>query len=265
MRLRVTHTTVFTYESPITEGYTELRLRPLDTGGQRCLSFALDTDPRAEVHGYIDRFGNDVRHFDVLSAHERLSVTARSEVATPEAFAEEDAALSPLDRHDYLSPSRFVPFDEEAQAFARGLGVEGDPTATALRVVETVRARLRYAPGSTDASTAATEALRQGRGVCQDFAHLAIAAFRLNGVPARYVSGYVQAPSEGGASASHAWVDFYDAGRGWTSVDPTHDTPQTPRHLRVAVGRDYGDVPPTRGVYKGEAAESLSVTVHVVG
>lgn len=265
MRLRVAHTTVFSYESPITEGYTELRLRPLDTGGQRCLSFVLETDPRAEVHGYTDRFGNDVRHFDVLGPHDQLSVTARSEVTTPEAFGEEDAGLSPLDRHDYLSPSRFVPFDEDARAFALVLGIEGDPRATARRVVEAVRSRLQYEPGSTDVETAATDALRQGRGVCQDFAHIALAAFRLNGVPARYVSGYVQAQGEEGASASHAWIDYYDAGRGWTSLDPTHDTPQTARHLRVAVGRDYGDVPPTRGVYKGDTAERLSVTVRVVG
>jgi transglutaminase-like putative cysteine protease len=265
MRLRVEHETLFTYDSPITEGYTELRLRPLESGGQRCLSFAIETEPRAEVRGFTDRFGNDVRHFDVLSPHQRLRVLARSEVATADAFADDEPELRPLDRYDYLSPSRFVPFEESVREFAGALGDGGDADAVARRVVQAVRARLRYQPGATDAGTDAALALEHGRGVCQDFAHLALAAFRLNGVPARYVSGYVQAQGPEGASASHAWVDYYVEGRGFVSIDPTHDTPQTPRHLRVGVGRDYADVPPTRGVYKGDAAERLEVTVRVSG
>jgi len=265
MRLRVEHETVFTYDSPITEGYTELRLRPLDNGGQRCLSFALETEPRAEVRGYTDRFGNDVRHFDVLAPHQRLRVLARSEVSTAEAFADEESDLRPLDRHDYLSPSRFVPFDESLRSFAEALRDGGDADGVARRVVQAVRERLKYEPGSTDAGTDAAEVLKHSKGVCQDFAHLALAAFRLNGIPARYVSGYVQAQGPQGTSASHAWVDYYVEGRGFVSIDPTHDTPQTPLHLRVGVGRDYADVPPTRGVYKGEAAEDLEVTVRVSG
>jgi transglutaminase-like putative cysteine protease len=263
MRLRVRHTTAYDYDAPITEAYTELRLKPLDSGGQRCLSFTVETDPTALVHRYSDRHGNDVRHFDVLSPHARLVVEATSEVATPDALADEQMDLAPLQRHDFLAPSPRAPFTEEVRAFAAACRVEGDPEATMKRIVGAVRARLRYEPGTTDVDTNAAEALAQGRGVCQDFAHLALAACRLGGLPARYVSGYVYAPGHASAAASHAWVDVFVSGRGWVSIDPTHDTAQTPRHVRVAVGRDYADVPPTRGVYKGGAGEELEVTVQV--
>jgi transglutaminase-like putative cysteine protease len=263
MRLRVQHTTVYDYDTPIAEAYTELRLKPLDRGGQRCLSFAVETDPGAVVHGYSDRHGNDVRHFDVLSPHARLVVVARSEVATPEVLVDEQTGLTPLQQHDFLAPSPRAPFTDAVRAFAVGCQIPGDPEATMKRIVEAVRARLRYEPGATDVSTDAAEALAHGRGVCQDFAHLALAACRLGGLPARYVSGYVYAPGHASAAASHAWVDVFVAARGWVSVDPTHDTAQTPRHVRVAVGRDYADVPPTRGVYKGSAGEQLEVTVEV--
>ena len=263
MKLRVEHVTTFEYDSPITEGYTELRLKPLDTAGQRCLSFAVETDPSARVHRYLDRHGNDVRHFDVLGPHGRLVVHARSEVSTPETLADEQTRLNPLQRHDYLEPSPRAPFRENVRAFAAACRVPADPKATLERIVAAVRARLRYEPGATDVETDAAEALDHGRGVCQDFAHLGLAACRLNGLPARYVSGYVHAPGQASGAASHAWLDVFFEDRGWVSIDPTHDTPQTPRHVRVAVGRDYADVPPTRGVFKGDAGERLSVKVTV--
>jgi transglutaminase-like putative cysteine protease len=263
MKLRVQHTTVYDYDTPITEAYTELRLKPLDSGGQRCLSFTVETDPGALVHRYSDRHGNDVRHFDVLSPHPRLVVEARSEVATPEVLADEQTELSPLQRHDFLAPSTRAPFTDEIRAFAGACHVAGNPEATMRRIVDAVRAQLRYEPGATDVDTDAAEALAHGSGVCQDFAHLALAACRLGGLPARYVSGYVYAPGQASAAASHAWVDVFVSGQGWVSIDPTHDTAQTPRHVRVAVGRDYADVPPTRGVYKGNAGEELEVKVKV--
>jgi transglutaminase-like putative cysteine protease len=227
------------------------------------LSFTVETDPGALVHRYSDRHGNDVRHFDVLSPHARLVVLARSEVQTPEVLADEQSELTPLQQHDFLAPSTRAPFTEEIRAFATPCHVAGNPEATMKRIVEAVRAKLRYEPGATDVDTDAAGALARGRGVCQDFAHLALAACRLGGLPARYVSGYVYAPGHASAAASHAWVDVFVLGRGWVSIDPTHDTSQTPRHVRVAVGRDYADVPPTRGVYKGNAGEELEVKVEL--
>ena len=127
-----------------------------------------------------------------------------------------------------------------------------------------VRATLVYERGATTVKTRVEEVLALGRGVCQDFAHVLIAACRCEGIPARYVSGYFHdAAIEDEQAASHAWVDVYDEQDGWISLDPTHDREQDERYVRIAVGRDYGDVPPTRGVFKGGTQETLAVKVSV--
>jgi transglutaminase-like putative cysteine protease len=262
MKLRVEHTTVLTYDEPIVEGYTELRLRPREGEGQQLLAFALATDPHAPFHIYRDRYGNEVSHFDLLAPHERLVVTARSEVETATA-APSERAMSLLDRFDFLAPTDYAPFTDALRALAEPCGAEGDAFATAHRVLWTVRRHLRYESGSTDVTTSADEALARGVGVCQDFAHLTLAACRVLGVPSRYVSGYVFAPGSATSAASHAWVDVFADRQGWLSLDPTHDRAQGPEYVRVAVGRDYADVPPTRGVFKGNGKESLQVAVRI--
>jgi len=263
MRLRVTHTTTFAYDAPVVEAYMEMRLRPLDAGGQRCESFRILTDPAGEVLGYVDRFGNTIRHFDTIAPHDRLVVSTSSEVSTPETFADSGRELSPLDAHDYLGPTAQTPRGPEIEAFARPCTVADDPLATTRAVMAAVHSALAYVPGATTVTTTAAEALAEGRGVCQDFAHLMIAACRCLGLPARYVSGYVYAPRRGSAAASHAWADVFVGGPGWISLDPTHDSNQTDHYVRVAVGRDYADVPPTRGVYKGVGRETMEVDVRV--
>jgi len=265
MRLRVEHATVLAYDEPIVEGYTELRLRPREGEGQQLVSFALLTDPKAPLHTYRDRYGNEVTHFDLLAPHERLVVTARSEVETAQAVGAPEPGLSLVDRFDFLAPTTYAPFTDAVRAFAEPCRVEGDAFATASRVLWMVRRHLRYESGATDVTTSAAEALAQGVGVCQDFAHLTLAACRLLGVPARYVSGYVYAPGSASSAASHAWVDVFGERQGWLALDPTHDKAQGPEHVRVAVGRDYADVPPTRGIFKGNAKESLTVTVRIEG
>jgi transglutaminase-like putative cysteine protease len=127
-----------------------------------------------------------------------------------------------------------------------------------------VRDSMAYEPGATHVHTRAEEALAEGRGVCQDFAHVFLGVCRAHGLPARYVSGYLHDPGgNGDEAASHAWVDVLDEQRGWVSLDPTHDTEQTARYIRVGVGRDYADVAPTRGVYTGAATEELDVSVRI--
>jgi transglutaminase-like putative cysteine protease len=263
MRLRITHTTTFRYDEPVAEAYMEMRLTPLDAGGQRCDSFRLTTDPPGEVRSYLDRFGNRVRNFDTLNPHDRLVVSARSEVSTPEAFVDTEAELSPLDAFDYLQPTAYAPDSEAVRTFAHGQAAGRDPLETARALLGATHEVLAYAPGVTTVKTTADEALGAGRGVCQDFAHLMIAACRVLGLPARYVSGYVFAPRRGTAAASHAWADVFVAGRGWVSLDPTHGSPQTDHYVRLATGRDYADVPPTRGVYKGAGTEEMAVDVTV--
>ena len=263
MYLRVEHTTEFAYDGLIAEAYTELRLRPLEGGGQHCSSFRLGTEPFGlRVREYRDHFGNDVHHFDVLESHDRLAVTAVSTVMTPAQFTSGLVGLSPLELHDYLAPTDYAPFGAAVWEFASKFGADASGLAGARQLMTAVRAELVYDQGATDVQTRADEVLALGRGVCQDFAHVMLAACRCAGIPARYVSGYLYDPKlVGDNAASHAWVDVWDESLGWSALDPTHAREQTEAYVRVAVGRDYSDVPPTRGVFKGAASETLSVRV----
>jgi transglutaminase-like putative cysteine protease len=262
MWLNVEHTTRFGYDKPINEAYTEIRLRPAHDGGQRCSSFVLETEPRGvAVDEYEDRFGNAVHHFDVLEPHDELVVRMRAEVWTSSRY-EGGAPPGLLDRHDFLAPTRYVPIDGTVSALGDQANGQADPLDVAWQLMRIVRDRMSYEKGSTTVRTRADEALASGRGVCQDFAHVLIGACRARGVPARYVSGYLFDPdANGDGTASHAWVDVHCGEAGWLSLDPTHDREQTEHYVRVAVGRDYADVPPTRGVYKGKATEKLDVDV----
>ena len=268
MWLTVEHVTRFSYDASINEAYTEIRLKPAHRDGQRCSSFVLATEPRGvSVAEYRDRFGNAVHHFDVLESHQTLGVTARSEVWTPEQFVDDEASPSLLDRWDLLRASRYVPLDGPIAELAAEVHGDEPTLATAHTLMSAVRGRMRYETGATDVRTVADEALSAGHGVCQDFAHVLIGVCRLHEIPTRYVSGYLFDTHAGGdaTSASHAWVDIWDPDRGWVSLDPTHDREQTDHYVRVGVGRDYGDVPPTRGVYKGKAREELEVEVRIRG
>jgi transglutaminase-like putative cysteine protease len=264
MLIRVEHTTSFAYDEPISEAYTELRLRPLSTGGQYCSSFRVVTDPPGvRVRAYSDRLGNGVQHLEVLEEHDRISITAISDVVTPPTFVDLARASTSLERHDYLAPTDYTPFSGTVRELARPDGGTSG-AARALEVMTAVRGRLVYEPGATDVMTQADEVLALGRGVCQDFAHVMLAICRCDGIPARYVSGYLYDPTlEGDNVASHAWLDVFDDVRGWVSFDPTHDREQTEAYVRVAVGRDYADVPPTRGVFRGSAEETLTVSVRL--
>jgi transglutaminase-like putative cysteine protease len=262
MKLRVEHITTFSYDSPISEAYTEMRLAPLDLGGQRRTSFELLTEPRGEVTRYRDRFGNEVHYFDVLNSHEQVKVIARSEVQTSDVLVDDTTALLPLDEFDYLQPTAYAPAHESLHELAERHVVAGNKAFTAYALMSAVHAALQYERGTTDVKTTADEALEIGKGVCQDYAHVMLAVCRLSKLPARYVSGYLYSPNAP-EMASHAWVDVYLEGHGWRSLDPTHDCPQDGRYVRVATGRDYADVPPTRGIYKGKATEKMEVEVMV--
>lgn len=261
MKLRIEHTTTFTYDQLISEAYTEMRLRPLDGNGQHTLAFNLRTEPLDEALMYKDRFGNDVRHFDVIQPHQRLIVSAHSEVMTPLRFVSEGEALSPLDQFDFLMPTPFATFTAQISEIAAALSVRGNPYETALSIMRGVYGLLKYTKGATNVNTNAAEALALGKGVCQDFSHLMLAACRSQLLPARYVSGYLY--NNGYSTATHAWVDVFISQFGWVSFDPTHNREQTEHYVRVAVGRDYADVSPTRGVFVGNAKEEMDVMVAV--
>lgn len=276
MLLRIKHTTRFVYERPARDSHNELRLRPLEDGGQRCLAFELSIDRPAAVLSYRDFFGNHAHSVSVSAPHQELTIVAQSlieravtaaevcpEVAFRSFLAEDDAHLR--DYCEFLSPSQYVPFSERLHKLfwmARPAETEG-VAGYVTRIVAWVRDQFDYQKAKTNVHSSLDDILKSGSGVCQDFAHLTIGLLRLAGVPARYVSGYLAPDISRGANAplgeqaSHAWLEAWLPHAGWTGFDPTHRYRTDERHIRVAIGRDYADVPPLKGMYRSNATSQV--------
>jgi transglutaminase-like putative cysteine protease len=267
MQLHIEHETIFSYSQPVSEAIGEARLRPRDDAGQRLLGFRLALDPHAPVDPVSDRFGNTIHCYSVLPPHRRLIVTATSEVETSAHALIRAPALSPLEQHSFTAISSYVPFTDDLLAFARAVtpADADDAEATARALSGAIYATCAYEAGSTDISTTADTVLAGRRGVCQDFAHLLIALCRGVGLPTRYVSGYLYDSGKPADAilASHAWMEVYLDGRGWLGLDPTHDRATGALYTRVAIGRDYADAAPVRGIYQGDAKETLEVRVRI--
>jgi transglutaminase-like putative cysteine protease len=285
-RYHLVHVTEFAYDGPVSESYNEVRLRPIHDERQSCLSFRILTAPHASGTTYRDAFGNSVYQFNVLQEHRRLRIEAESIVLTHELpeIASESPRLAELDslkdglREEYfefVAPTGYVPhlpelreFIEAAEEVSRG-GV----VAFVEKLSNLIHDCFRYLPGATHVHSSIADSLSISAGVCQDFAHLLLGAVRMRGLPARYVSGYLvpmraaTADSKQeeviGGQASHAWAEVLIPQSGWFGFDPTLGAPVGLRHVRVAYGRDYGDVAPVRGVYRGHAGQRLSVDVRV--
>jgi transglutaminase-like putative cysteine protease len=282
MLLEVRHITQYHYAEPVRESVMELWMQPQKSATQRLVSFELEIEPRAQLFSYADSFGNAVYHFDVPHAHERLTVVARSAVETqapdplPERLdrGEWDRLRSDFVRgecFDFLRPHGYVEETEALKAFVakRGIGdlAQNDPLSAVHALNTAISEAFEYEAGVTEADSPIDIALAEGRGVCQDFAHIMIAICRSWGVPARYVSGYLFTNRSNGdrsdPDATHAWVEVFLPSLRWVGFDPTNNCLAGERHIAVAIGRDYGDVPPSRGVYKGEAESQLAVGVTV--
>jgi transglutaminase-like putative cysteine protease len=266
MRLHIEHETIFSYSQPVREAIGEARLRPRDDAGQRLLGFRLALEPHAPVDPVDDRFGNTIHCYSVLQPHRRLIVTATSEVETSAAALIAAPALTPLEQHSFTAISQYVPFTDDLLAFARAAApADADAETTAHALSSAIYASCAYEAGSTDISTTADAVLAGRRGVCQDFAHLLIALCRGLGLPARYVSGYLYDSDKPADAilASHAWAEVFLDGRGWLGIDPTHNRPTGSLYTRIALGRDYADAAPVRGIYQGETKETLEVRVRM--
>ena len=255
-------------------------MQPRSEVGQRCVHFELGTSPRARVYAYRDHAGNDVHHFDIPARHNQLRVTAEAtvEVSGPAALPSHvgldvwdslDASASDGEYWEYLKPSRFVEKTSLLEGFSSELRLSRsvDPLSLLLRVNSEIYQAFEYTPQSTQVDSPIDDALKSRRGVCQDFAHVMLAMVRPLGIPARYVSGYLYHGEENQdrsvPGATHAWIEAWLPQLGWIGFDPTNDLVVESRHIRAAVGRDYSDVPPTRGVFKGKAGSELSVAVQV--
>src|SRR5579871_151063 len=276
----VRHTTTFRYEPAVRESVMEVRLQPRSEGEQRCLNFTLDVEPSANVMQYRDFVGNAVHHFDIAGSHTQVKVAANStvdvEVVPPPRatdsgdWADLDALVGAGDYWETLLPSHFAHGSEALEQLAKQLRCERRDTPFSLlsEVNEALYRGFAYVPNSTKVDSPIEEALVSRQGVCQDFAHIMIALVRSLRVPCRYVSGYMFHRDETKADrssegASHAWAEALIPRLGWVAFDPTNNLVGADRHIKVAIGRDYADVPPTRGVYKGDAQSELSVSVSV--
>ena len=281
----IRHLTRFRYSFPVSESIMELRMQPRSEANQRCLSFQLSVTPRARVQLYREYLGNAVHHFDVPSAHRNLMILAEAsvDVAPPpplparlaeDAWRQLDEQTAGGDFWEMSTASQFTPWSELMDQFAAELNLPGpesarqsDPLALLLSLNSAVYRAISYVPKSTRVDSPVDDALRNRQGVCQDYSHIMLALVRRAGIPCRYVSGYLfhqagdkMRSSEG---ATHAWIEAYLPGLAWTGFDPTNNMPVAGSHIRTAVGRDYADVPPTRGVFKGEPDSELMVAVRV--
>jgi transglutaminase-like putative cysteine protease len=276
----IRHHTRYRYSASINESVMEARMEPRTDGGQTIHSFQFTISPRSPVQSYRDHLGNKVHWFNVPGHHGTLVIRAQSlvdveawEVATleqtPGDWAELEKMGSQPNLWDWLAPSHFTHVTDALTAFARQEQIEREytPLATLHMLNQRIYDAFEYNSNSTSVDSSIDVALADRSGVCQDYTHIFIALARMLGIPCRYVSGYLfhrrDRHDRSDEDASHAWAEAYLPGLGWIGFDPTNHLVSHGRHIRVAVGRDYNDVPPSRGVFRGSATTELDVGVQV--
>jgi transglutaminase-like putative cysteine protease len=274
-RLHAKHRTEISYAGAVGESVNEVCLTPLDSARQAVEWTRLRTEPASELFAHADAYGNVVHWFQLTEPHETLVVESEAVVATRPSAPRTEGAGDPVtavsdpvyaDRFaEFLAGSTHVRWVDPVGEFADGLAL--DEGGTALRWARSLEAEVNraivYTAGVTQVDTPVEEVVRVGRGVCQDMAHLMIAIARRRGVAARYVSGWLNLPGLDVPGESHAWVELAIPGMEWVEFDPTHPEPAHEHYIRLAVGRDYADVPPVRGSYLGPPTERMDVTVEV--
>jgi transglutaminase-like putative cysteine protease len=279
MAYSVRHITNFCYAPAVRESVMEVRMQPRTDFRQRCLSFSLDIEPRANMMVYRDFYGNTVHNFDIPERHQSIEIMAQAIVDVlpmpeldPAAIGdwdELDRRVTDTDYWEMMVPSHFATPTPLLEKLAEELDLRrrGNPLDLLRELNSRLYEKFDYAPNTTEVDSPIDDALQSRRGVCQDFAHIMTTLVRQLKIPCRYVSGYLyhedKSMDRSPAGATHAWVEAYLGELGWVGFDPTNNLEGCDRHVRVALGRDYSDVPPTRGVYKGEAESELSVLVTV--
>jgi transglutaminase-like putative cysteine protease len=298
-RLTVVHETEYEYAHAVEMAHHVACLRPMSDAGQSLRLFEMSVSPQPGQHSTrVDAFGNSRAYFSLNAPHTELLVVAKSEVDVLARYEGVDlrstlhmaqvveqltyrfkAPFVPASEFAYASA--YVPLHEELRAYAEESLLPARPLGEAVvELMHRIHRDFKYAPLTTDISTPILEVFEKRQGVCQDFAHLMLGCLRACGIAARYVSGYLLTnPPPGkprlvGADASHAWISVWCPGlkselaEGWLDLDPTNDCLPGVNHIRVAHGRDFGDVTPLRGVIRGGGAHTLAVrvtTLPVVG
>jgi transglutaminase-like putative cysteine protease len=284
----VSHVTEYQYSARVELGHHVAHLTPRDDEHQSVERRELRIDPAPnELRSGTDAFGNVRSYFSIFSTHDRLRVEAVSRLRVRHAHPGLDPGASSgwetvrdslqyqagrpyLPASEFVFASSYVPRDRELAQYALVSFTPGRPLAeAAIELMHRVHADFRYRPTSTEISTPLLQAFRERTGVCQDFSHVMIGCLRSLGLSARYVSGYLASvrvpdqPRPVGAEASHAWVSVFCPVLGWIGLDATNDVIPGGNHVTVAIGRDYGDVAPLRGVIRGGGEHELSVAVRV--
>ena len=272
MKHDILHRTHYVYATPARDSFNDVRLEPVSSGAQTVESFQLRVLPDTRISRYADFYSNWVHHFEIPEEHLYLLVESQSRVIThPGPPLAEDARPCPRDKlgsvqdvgysHDFLQGSRYVELDVEPWRLALdATASETDVWQSALALMRFVHGYLKYEPHSTHVHTHVNDVISKRTGVCQDFAHLLIGLCRSVKIPARYVSGYLATET---ASATHAWAEVCIPAVGWRALDPTHNCQADATYVKLGVGRDYGDVPPVAGNYRGTLNRKMEVEVKI--
>jgi transglutaminase-like putative cysteine protease len=275
----IEHRTTYTYDSDVTGSYGLVHLRPRDLDWQTCVAHEISIEPEpADLFRHVDLYGNTKSYFHVMQPHTRLVVTSTSVVSVEVNELDVAALRVPWEQTlpawqadnpetweatDFTFPSPYVEVPAPIQDYARRSFPAGRPIGeAAVELMHRIHSDFTYKSGSTTLSTKVSDLLEKRTGVCQDFAHFMVGNLRSLGLPGRYVSGYLATrpapgkPRQAQDAASHAWVGCWIPGAGWLYLDPTNDRVIDDAHTTVAWGRDYGDVPPVKGVIFTEAKKS---------
>jgi len=272
MKFEINHRTQYTYAAPVRDSFNEARLQPFSDDWQTVGSFLLKVLPAARLRHHHDFFSNVAHHFEIPEPHSTLLVESQLRVVTrprPEFGLEEtpwplarigEAAAEPR-VFDFLQGSRFVELSPDVWRLALDVTHKySDTWQAVLALMHFVNGHLKYEPDATSVHTPAREVLQERRGVCQDFAHVMLSLCRSIQIPALYVSGYLATET---ARATHAWVEVLIPGVGWRPLDPTHDCQPGETYVKLAVGRDYADVAPVTGNYRGTTERRMEVQVDI--
>jgi transglutaminase-like putative cysteine protease len=281
MKLEISHTTRYYYDFPAMESVNEIRLTPSTNHRQSCYQHAVTVHPNVSLFSYDDFFGNRVHCFSVADPHQELMIQTKSIVVTDEREQERKQMLSLgeqiellhserfINRHaEYLMDTKYTYIDPEVARQFGGGEIKDSIEIQLKRISEAIFTNFEYDPYASHVKTTITETVNLRRGVCQDFAHLMIALCKNIQVPTRYVSGYhfvgdLQGGHADYEQASHAWVEAFVPGIGWVGYDPTNNGEINWRYVKLCHGRDYEDIVPVKGIYRGSDKQSLEVVVDV--
>ncbi|ELK47450.1 transglutaminase family protein [Halobacillus sp. ACCC02827] len=278
MKYHIEHTNTFQYDSPVDQSMNHIRLKPRTDECQRLLTYRTEITPGSMTKEHIDLWGNHVETFFIPEKHDHLMLKTSSTVSIQKSpfirmitCSDEMREIfhSELFHHHYLAYLNDTPYTflykNQVEDIMKEVGGAEDPVRFSLRLMEYLHQSISYDTMTTEVSTKAHESWPLKAGVCQDYAHVMLGVLRSQGIPSRYVSGYLYVGEDSalvGDAATHAWVEVMVPGIGWVGLDPTNNVEALEQHIRIGTGRDYADVSPLQGVYRG-GGQSLDVKVSV--